>query len=131
VRPSSKRGTEGYQRQEGDQDDGDRFWARYGFDSFEAYLDHLEEEQARFHGPPKVRVSELGNPAEDLPSPPDRSLDTRGAHATDARGEYRQVGVKLTPEDHKRLADLADSYCVSPTTMARMLVVRGVRGRMS
>jgi hypothetical protein len=38
----------------------------------------------------------------------------------------RQVGVKLSAEDYDALVDAADIYGITPTTLARMLVRRGV-----
>ncbi len=37
-----------------------------------------------------------------------------------------QVSVRLRPSDFKRLRRAADLYGVRPTTLARMMVIRGV-----
>jgi hypothetical protein len=60
----------------------------------------------RFQLPPKVTAPPR------LPAQPHR--------------RERQVNVKLSSEDYDSLAYAADEYGVAPTTLARMLVRRGV-----
>jgi hypothetical protein len=42
----------------------------------------------------------------------------------------RQVGVKLTADDHARLVEAARRYGVPPSTLARILVVRGTEAAL-
>jgi hypothetical protein len=46
------------------------------------------------------------------------------------RRSVRQLGLKLSLEDYDQLAAAADAYGVTPTTLARMLVRRGVRAML-
>jgi len=41
-------------------------------------------------------------------------------------GRVRQVGIKLSPRDFRKLADAADRHGVRPTTMARLLLKRAL-----
>lgn len=106
--------------EEGDGEDSDGSWSRLGFDSFDEFIDHIAEERRRVQGgffepPPRI-------PAAYIP----------GAEAGDIgdirrrRPATRQVGVKLRHEDYELLVDAAAMYDVAPSTLARMLVRRGV-----
>jgi hypothetical protein len=99
-----------------------KFWERLGFESFRAYMDYLEEQQNKltlFGGEPRV----------DLPPPDTQVLpETESPRPrSDPRPDVRQVGLKLAREDYDQLVEAAEAYGVAPTTLARMLVRRGVR----
>jgi hypothetical protein len=105
------------------EENGDRpdeSWRRLGFESFDDFIQHIGEERRRVQGgflepPPRI-------PATYLP----------GAEVGDVgdirrrRGATRQVGIKLRREDYEMLAQAAAMYDVAPSTLARMLVRRGV-----
>ena len=59
-------------------------------------------------------------PASTLPAPP-APRPGRAAIAS------MQVGVKLAPDDHRRLRRAAALYGLPPATLARLLVNRAVR----
>jgi hypothetical protein len=46
--------------------------------------------------------------------------------ATLAPGPARQVGFRLGPDDYERLQRAARLYAMRPSTLARLLTVRGV-----
>ena len=99
---------------------GEPYWA--GFDSPEAFFDHIEAERAKvqFHLEPRKRRI----PALDPLGRPQRG------RATSPRKEarvVRQVGVKLTPGDYDMLVQAAELHGVAPSTLARMLVRRGAQ----
>lgn len=75
-------------------------------------MDALEEEQEK-----QARILGMRRLPDDLERLP----------PTDREGTYRQVNLNCPPDDFKLLDQLARAYSVSPTTMARMLVARGVR----
>jgi len=82
---------------------------REEFESSDAFFDYIEEVNRYNNGlPPRKRA--------------------RAPAASSAKGEYRQVGVKLDPDDYERLAAAAKEHGVSATTLARILVVAAVRG---
>jgi hypothetical protein len=58
--------------------------------------------------------------AEAAPPPP------MPAGAPPARGDRRQVNFTLGPEEHERLREAARLFAMRPTTLARVLTVRGV-----
>jgi hypothetical protein len=110
----------------GDSTEPQKFWERLGFESFRAYMDYLEDQQSRrtlFGG---------GGPRIDLPSAdtqvPSEAESPRPR--SDSRPDVRQVGLKLAREDYDQLAEAADAYGVRPTTLARMLIRRGVRAML-
>lgn len=89
-------------------------------DDFWKWLDAL----SRFNnGLPPPRPMPGGDefaadvPTADVPSP----------RARPSRFKSRHVGVRLTERDFAMLKELAVAHAVPPGTMARMLVVRGVR----
>jgi hypothetical protein len=97
------------------------YWRGLGFSSFEEFLEGLEADQ--------TRLNELywGRRRRD---PPPASLP--GGEIGDVgkvrrRKPVRQVGIKLRPADYEALASAAFLYGVRPSTMARLLVNRGVR----
>lgn len=80
------------------------------FDSEDAYWAYIEEVSRRNNALPR-------SPASDPPRV--RPRDRRGSV---------QVGLRLPLTDFERLEELGAAYGVAPATMARMLVVRAVRG---
>ncbi len=58
---------------------------------------------------------------------PLETLGSTGSRTTDRVG-LRQVGPRLPSEDYDRLRKVATHYGVAPATMARIFVVRMVRG---
>ena len=93
------------------------------FDSLDDYFKY-QEALSRWTNylPPKRRIPAAGEFAEDVPvGDPPRSRAPRPALRT------RHVGIRLTQRDFEMLRELARAHAVRPGTMARMLVVRGVR----
>jgi hypothetical protein len=44
-----------------------------------------------------------------------------------SRSTTRQVNFRLSPAEHAQLVEVAHAYGVSPTRLARMLTIRGVK----
>jgi hypothetical protein len=105
----------------GEPDDWAPWWRKLGFGSQQEYLDGLEEHQAQFD---RWFPSRTGRdpPAAALPGAEIADLPPRRR-----RAPVRQVGIKLRPVDYESLARAAFLYGVRPSTLARMLVNRGVR----
>jgi len=106
---------------------------RKEFDSLDDFVDYLDAVN-RFNNNvrPKPRPvpeteGRIGGPVEatrvDWPSRVDGPADTSGIS--------RKVGIRLTPDDHELLQQLAAEHSVAPSTMARILVVKGVRAAYS
>jgi hypothetical protein len=98
------------------------YWA--GFESPEAYFDHIVAERAkvqRYLEPPPRR--------RQIPTPDFPGGDEIAGSGGLARRQaaVRQVGVKLRPVDYDLLAQAAELYGVAPSTLARMLVRRGAQ----
>src|SRR5687768_370587 len=96
------------------------YWA--GFESPEAFFDHIEAERAkiqdRFEAPPRRRHV----PTPDFP----RGDEIAGSVvAAGGQAAVRQVGVKLRSVDYDLLTEAARLCGVAPSTLARMLVRRG------
>jgi hypothetical protein len=71
-------------------------------------------------------------PGTWMPGPEDLDRDPEPADSTDfgtdgPERDYssRQLGIRLRPKHWERLLDAARMYGVRPTTMARMMIVRG------
>lgn len=105
---------------EPDADGGGRreFWKPLGFETFQDYIAHLNRMQDRFAPlprtarPPAPDVSELDAGKVE---PPRASQMRR-----------RQVNVKLREHEAEALERAADIYGLRPSTLARVLVNRGV-----
>lgn len=96
----------------------DEFWLRLGFESFEEYLAGLEREQSRWQ---RGRIPDVGTP-----SLAEVSREALESELTRRRG-YRQVGIKLRPDDYEALRRAARAHGVAPSTLARVLTARGAR----
>jgi hypothetical protein len=97
------------------------YWA--GFESPEAYFDHILAERAkvqRYLEPPRGRQI----PAPDFPGGDEIA---GSGPLTRRQAAVRQVGMKLRPVDYDLLAQAAELYGVAPSTLARMLVRRGAQ----
>ena len=92
-------------------------WKRAGFASFQDYMDYLRRQQ-RIYDPTPLRGTQV--PAAELPTTPEPRRP--GPLLRD-----RQVNVKLRAHEHDELGRVAQLYGVPPATLARLLVVRGVR----
>jgi hypothetical protein len=99
-----------------------------GIDPFEAFAQVAAEAADE-----RRRQKERRDPAIWLPGPddldqelgsPDR--ETRFSRDSWSRGNP-QVSVRLRPLDFDRLRRAADLYGVRPTTLARMMIIRGIR----
>jgi hypothetical protein len=101
----------------GEAPDPDRF--RYGVDPFPK-LDQFESIAAYIEFAEAVRQRIGGLPVKRAPS---RSTRARTA---DEHGST-QVGLRLPAGDYERLVELGRENGVAPATMARVLVVRGIR----
>jgi hypothetical protein len=60
---------------------------------------------------------------------PDTAVDDEELRSEERRGRRRrvQIGLKLTPDQASDLEGAAELYGVTRTTLARLLVVRGIR----
>jgi hypothetical protein len=98
------------------------YWA--GFESPEAYFDHILAERAKVQRylEPQPRRRQI--PTPDFPGG-DEIAGSGGLARRQAA--VRQVGVKLRPVDYDLLAQAAELYGVAPSTLARMLVRRGAQ----
>jgi hypothetical protein len=109
---------------EGEADATTPFWKRLGFDSYQAYIDYMERQQARLApGPRRSRVPKVELPGGEVgeigqPRP--------GAGRERRERRLRQVNVKLRPSEGEDLDRAARIYALAPTTLARLLVNRGV-----
>jgi len=105
------------------------YWSAQGYESEEDFWAELKRQYADdplaasvlgisidAEAVPDVGVPELS----EIPSPAlERELSVR-------RG-FRQVGIKLRPDDYDALATAAEMYGITPTTLARILTARGAR----
>ena len=92
------------------------FWKRGGFESFQAYLDELERlrdlyepgrsRRRSFNELPRDELGELKVP-RNLP-------------------RSHQVNVKLLVAEWFELCEIARDFGVAPSTLARLLVSRGI-----
>jgi hypothetical protein len=89
------------------------FWSRLGFDSFRAYMDELN----RLQGPRDNEVPEVTLPGDEVG-------EIGGPQLFEQR--LRQVNVKLRRSEAADLDRAAAIYGLAPTTLARLLVNRGV-----
>jgi hypothetical protein len=81
----------------------------------------------------KERDERRRTPATWMPGPEDLDRDPEPRDETEfgtdgAPREYtsRQIGIRLRPQHFERLLEAAALYGVRPTTMARMMIVRGI-----
>jgi hypothetical protein len=99
-----------------------------GIDPYEALAQAAAETAAH-----RRREKERADPAIWLPGPDDldQDLGRPDSETGFSRDRWRrgnpQVSVRLRPMDFDRLRRAADLYGVRPTTLARMMVIRGVR----
>lgn len=82
-------------------------WQEMGFPTFEAFLKHADDLRRAARGFPPLK------PSASRRRPP--------------AGLTRQTNIKLAPDDHDSLVKLAAEQGVTPTTMARMIVIRELR----
>ncbi len=101
-------GSDGYPADREDPTETEGYWVKLGFESEDAFWESLGARPA-------------GGVQTDVPK---AALPDRGRTPTPF---VRQVNIKLATETFEGLQRLADSYGVAPSTMARMLVSRGVR----
>jgi hypothetical protein len=94
-------------------------WKRHGFESQEAWIKYLRAQQNLGSPLPKgtpVPTTELpGDEVGEIGAPP--AVETRS----------RQINVKLRVEEGEKLDKAAWIYGLAPSTLARLLVNRGVR----
>jgi hypothetical protein len=94
-----------------------------------SYFQSMAEAAAR-----KARDEERRAPGVWMPGPDDFDRDPEPGDGTDfgtdgPEREYtsRQLGLRLRPKHYERLLEAARLYGVRPTTMARMMIVRGTK----
>jgi hypothetical protein len=91
----------------------------------------------RAHAIARVRTAEQARVAlaikgqlwlEDGPPPSlaDDAVPPMPAGAPPARGASRQINFRLGPDEHASLVEAARLFAMRPTTLARVLTVRGV-----
>jgi hypothetical protein len=92
------------------------FWKRLGFASFEAYLAELARLRDLYEPRPRRRRSLAELPGQEL-----------GKLVVSRREPLsHQVNVKLRVEDWHALCAAASEFGIAPTTLARLIVERGV-----
>jgi hypothetical protein len=96
---------------------------REEFDSFADFFAYIDAVTRWNSGlPPPRRLPGRAESAIAVPEP-----SAPGAVPHRRAVKARHVGVRLTNADYELLAQLARAHAVPPGTMARMLVVRGIR----
>jgi hypothetical protein len=112
---------------EASSDDEDRSESG-GIDPFEAFARAESENAAERQSEKEKRDPAIWLPGPDdldhEPGPPDSET---GFSRDRWRRGNPQVSLRLRPLDFDRLRRAADLYGVRPTTLARMMVIRGVR----
>jgi hypothetical protein len=103
----------------GEQSGRRPFWLGLGFDSFEAYIKHLKEMQTLYQPLPR------GTPAPTPHVPGAQVGDVERRPRLEHR--RRQVNVKLRDAEGAELDEAARIYGLAPSTLARLLVNRGVK----
>ena len=92
------------------------FWKRLGFESFQAYLGELERLRDLYEPRPRRRRSLAELPGQEL-----------GNLVVPRREPLsHQVNVKLRVEDWHVLCAEAAEFGIRPTTLARLIVERGL-----
>jgi len=105
---------------DGDADAPTPFWARFGFESLQAYLDEQERIRSKYEIAPRR--------GEIPPTPDALAGGTAGIGPVDPYElRTRQVNLKLRRGEGDNLDRAASLYGIAPTTLARLLVNRGVR----
>ena len=103
----------------------DAFWealgADFAKDPLAAAIAGVSVSPAGESPDPESEIPEVGVPglAELSTAVLERELSSR-------RG-FRQVGIKLRPDDYDALAAVAREHGIAPTTLARILTARGAR----
>lgn len=99
-----------------------------GIDPFEAFARAESENAAERQSPKEKRGPAIWLPGpDDLDHEPGQPDSETGFSRDRWRRGNPQVSVRLRPLDFDRLRRAADLYGVRPTTLARMMVIRGVR----
>jgi hypothetical protein len=101
------------------------WWESLGFGSLREYLDSFEEQQRRLDPLRTPRLAPVPEPLSGLQTPGQQAFDLSPPQRADLR--IRQVSIKLTPSEHEELVRVATSYGMPASTMARVLVIRGIR----
>ena len=87
----------------------------------------LAEAEAAIERREALRTPALWLPdAEDLDREPQQEDETAFSLDQHIGRDSKQLGLRLRPEHFERLCQAADVYGVRPTTLARMMVIRGV-----
>jgi hypothetical protein len=87
----------------------------------------IAEAEARRQRRKKLRAPGVWLPgSDDLGRDPAIPSEETG-FSVDSRRSSQQVGIRLTPTHFAQLCEVADLYGVRPTTLARMMVIRGVK----
>lgn len=104
----------------------ERWWAKLGYASFEDYLRELGESR-KMMLPSARSANEVRDPNGGWHPALDVAFES---DLRDAAGSRRQVGVKLSAADYNDLKLAADRFGITPTTFARLLIIRGVRSTL-
>jgi hypothetical protein len=103
-----------------------QIWPRKSLCDFESEDDFWKwlDAVSRYNNnlPPPRPMPSAETVAADVPAAEAPRLSAR-----ESRFKSRHVGVRLTQRDFSMLKELAIAHSVPPGTMARMLIVRGVR----
>lgn len=103
-----------------DDEEEKAYWTRLGFSSAEAFWAQASRVQ------PESMFAPTELPNTPVPGLAEISRERLERELAERRS-YRQVGIKLRPADFDVLADAARAHGVAPTTLARILTVRGAK----
>jgi hypothetical protein len=101
---------------------GDEYWRSLGFSSQREFNKAFEHDQRRIGEKWRRRRAAPAVPAASMPGDDIADIPRVGR-----RKPVHQVRIKLRPDDYDALARAARLYGARPTTLARLLVNRGVR----
>lgn len=99
---------------------GYEFWKPLGFETRADYIAYLQRQQNLLGPLPR------GTPVPDADRPEDQAGDIGDGLPEYLRPRRRQVNVKLRDGEGADLDRAAKIYGLAPTTLARLLVNRGV-----
>lgn len=92
------------------------------FDSMDEFIAHIDEVSRWNNGLPPRGPQKPGDGEVRARVPTPASPSAVGVWR-----KAHQVGVRLGNADFELLVELANAHAVTPSTMARMLIARGVR----
>ena len=112
-----------------DSTSSDDYWTSQGYESEEEFWADLKRQYA--DDPLAASILGISVDAEEVPDVGVPELSEISSPALERelsiRRGFRQVGIKLRPDDYDALAIAAEMHGITPTTLARILTARGAR----